>query len=448
MTPTMHPLADIPAPVDGLDASAAVRLDPSWILWRMGLAPDPWQRTVLVARGNLLLNCHRQGGKSTVVAVKAIHTAVFNDGTLTLVVSRSLRQSSETFRKTLDAYYALAAPVGISHRTLFSLELANGSRVVALPGREETIRGFSSARLLIIDEAARVPDDLYRAVRPMVAVSCGQVICLSTPFGQRGFFWKEWTGNGPWQRIQVAADQCLRLSREFLDDELRAMGRSWFEQEYCNSFTAAEGLVYPDFARAVIDPQPVPAGRKVGGIDWGWNAPFAAVWGVHDPKTDILYITGERYRRGAGLAEHREALKPCGCAWAADSAGATEINEFRAAGIPVQRADKDVKAGIAAVTARLQTGRLKVFADCTNLLREAGLYRYPDRTLLQTEPETPLAENNHALDALRYLISRLDQRFMARFRRPADATTTASAAETGQRPWLNLANESLWTQQD
>jgi hypothetical protein len=434
----------VPASLAGAGDELSTRLSPTRILERMGLTPDPWQRTVLVAEGNLLLNCHRQGGKSTVVGVKAIHTAVYRAGSLTLVVSRSLRQSSETFRKALDAYYALRDEgAAIRRRSLLSLELANGSRIVALPGREDTIRGFSSVQLLIIDEAARVPDDLYRAVRPMLAVSRGQVICLSTPFGQRGFFWKEWTGSGPWRRIQVAADECPRLTKDFLDDELRALGRSWFEQEYFNSFTATEGLVYPDFALAVIDPRPVPEGRKVGGIDWGWHAPFAAVWGVHDPQTDILYVTGERYQPYTSLSDHCEALKRHGCIWTADSAGATEINAFRAAGLTVERADKDVRAGIAAVTARLQTGRLKVFPSCTNLLREASLYRYPDETALPMEAEKPVNKDNHALDALRYLVSRLDRRFMAKARRRGEEKPDPGPARP-ERRWMDWENEGVW----
>src|SRR5207302_4542199 len=76
------------------------------------------------------------------------------------------------------------------------LELKNMSRVVCVPCREETIRGFSDIDLLIIDEAARVPDNLYRAVRPMLAVSKGRLIALSTPYGQRGWFWNAWAREG------------------------------------------------------------------------------------------------------------------------------------------------------------------------------------------------------------------------------------------------------------
>src|ERR1019366_5361804 len=107
--------------------------------------------------------------------------------------------------------------------------------------------------LLIIDEASRVPDELYRAVRPMLAVSKGRLLCLSTPYGKRGFFWNAWArGGNDWQRFEVSADKVPRITPEFLEQEKRAMGESWFRQEYCCSFEALEGLVYPDFARGVV----------------------------------------------------------------------------------------------------------------------------------------------------------------------------------------------------
>src|SRR5207237_3659232 len=122
-------------------------------------------------------------------------------------------------------------------RTAEELQLANYSRIVCLPCREETIRGYSKVSLLIIDEAARVPDDLYRAVRPMLAVSGGRLICLSTPYGKRGFFHDCWTNGGAdWARIEVAAEQIVRIPPEFLAEERRALGESWFRQEYCCSF--------------------------------------------------------------------------------------------------------------------------------------------------------------------------------------------------------------------
>src|SRR5262249_54572634 len=150
---------------------------------------------------------------------------------------------------------------------------------IALPGKEANIRSYSGVQVLVIDEAARVPDDLYKSVRPMLAVSGGRLICLSTPFGRRGFFHQEWTDkDSSWLRIEVDASKNPRISKQFLVEELRTLGQSWFDQEYGCSFEALEGLVYPDFAKCVVDMvAPVP-GKQVGGIDFGFHNPFAAIW--------------------------------------------------------------------------------------------------------------------------------------------------------------------------
>jgi hypothetical protein len=180
--------------------SLALALDPCLILRAQGFDADPWQREFLLcADRQVLLNCCRQSGKSTVTAARALHTALFRPRSLVPLLSPTQRQSAELFRKVRDAYEALGRPVPsvADARSRSQLELANGSRVVGLPGKEGTVRGFSRVALLLIDEAAKVRDDLYRGVRPMLAVSGGQIVCLSTPFGQRGFFFDEWHSDNP-----------------------------------------------------------------------------------------------------------------------------------------------------------------------------------------------------------------------------------------------------------
>jgi hypothetical protein len=179
-------------------------------------------------------------------------------------------------------------------------------------------------------------------------------------------------------------------------------------------------------------------GRKVGGIDFGWRNPFAAIWGVLD-RDDVLWIEGERYLSRTPLHEHAAALRALsGVIWFADPAGRTEIEELRAAGLTVRAGDNAIVAGIAAVTARLRTGRLKVVGPaCPQLVNEARLYRYP----ADGDGETPLDAANHALAALRYLVSRLDVRHVARLRRPADPTVESAAPD----PWLRIDNDALWT---
>jgi Terminase RNaseH-like domain/Terminase large subunit, T4likevirus-type, N-terminal len=427
----------------------ALLLDPSRILLAQGLSPDPWQRALLFAPDRqLLLNCSRQSGKSTTVSALALHTALFTPGGLVLLLSPSQRQSGEIFRKVLLAYRALGRPLKAVQETQTVLELENRSRIICLPGREGTIRSFSGVNLLVLDEAARIPDDLYRSVRPMLAVSRGRLVALSTPFGQHGWFYEEWHGNGPWKRVRITWRDCPRITPEFIEEETRALGPHWVDQEYNACFTALEGLVYPDFEQAVVElgtgnsecgtpaipsaPHSefrVPSSRRVGGIDFGWRNPFAALWGILD-RDDVLWLEGERYRRETPLHEHAAALRALGSVqWYADPAGRTETEELRAANLNVRRGDNDIRLGIAAVTARLRTGRLKVpRSRCPQLLAEAKLYRYPTAAERKHHGEEPIDAHNHALAALRYLIAKLDARFVARLRKPA-----LPSAERGTR---------------
>jgi hypothetical protein len=433
-----------------LNEIIAAALDPSRILSACGLAPDPWQRDLLLSPDRqVLLNCSRQAGKSTVVSVLALHTALFTPKALVLLLSPSQRQSAEIFRKVLAADAALRHPLPALYRTQLRLELANGSRVLCLPGREQTIRSFGGVNLLVLDEAARIPDELYRSVRPMLAVSQGRLVALSTPFGQRGWFFQEWTGTGPWKRVHIPWRDCPRIKPAFIEEERRALGDAWVSQEYEALFTALEGLVYPDFQRALTD-DAVPSGRHVGGIDFGWKNPFAAVWGVLD-RNDVLWIAGERYETATDLQQHARALRAVGSVtWYADPSGATEIAELCLAGLTVRPGNNALRAGIAAVTARIRTGRLQVRRRaCPMLVQEAGLYRYPTASERAHQGENPIDQHNHALAALRYLVSRIDHGFMARQRPAASGGRQApvGAPEQGRdgprSPFPD--DDALWT---
>ena len=90
--------------------------------------------------------------------------------------------------------------------------------------------------MLVIDEAARVPDDLYRAVRPMLAVSRGRLVCLSSAYAKAGWFYETWTGDEAWHRVKITADQCPRITPEFLAEERQALGARWFNMEYMGEF--------------------------------------------------------------------------------------------------------------------------------------------------------------------------------------------------------------------
>jgi hypothetical protein len=222
---------------------------------QLGFEPDPRQAEVLESSAKRgILNCTRQWGKSTVAAIKALHTAHSIPGSLVIVAGPGDRQSAEFLKKTEELVKRLAITPRGDGKNSCSLMLPNGSRIIGLPGTEQTVRGFSSVALLLIDEAARVADVMYKALRPMLAVADGDLWMMSTPHGKQGFFYETWQNGGPaWHRISVPATQCSRISKAFLDEELNATGSASFRQEYLCEF-AEDGrrMFNPDHLRAAL----------------------------------------------------------------------------------------------------------------------------------------------------------------------------------------------------
>jgi hypothetical protein len=244
-----------------LGSSESPALSPVTLAAHAGFELDAWQRDVLLSDAHqIILLVTRQGGKSTVSSIRALHRALYTPGSLVLLLAPSYRQSKELFRKVKDALAALPFPAPLASESALELEFTNLSRIVALPGKEATIRGFSGVSLLIVDEASRVPDELYQAIRPMLAVSGGDILLLSTPFGKRGFFHHEWTeGGADWHRTKVTAEDCPRIPRVWLEQERRAIGDWWFRQEYLCEFVESVDSVfrYEDIQRA-LDPKVTP----------------------------------------------------------------------------------------------------------------------------------------------------------------------------------------------
>jgi hypothetical protein len=235
----------------------ALYLNPArWARRVLRFDPDSKQERVLNSKANrLLLNCTRQWGKSTTTAVKALHRALAHPDQLVLALSPSARQTGELMRK-IETFVKKA---GIAPRSdgdnEMSLVFGNDSRIVGLPGTDGTIRGFSSVKLLIIDEASRVSEASYRAARPMLAVGEGDLMLMSTPFGKRGFFYEEWVNGGAgWERIETPASECPRISAKFLAAERASLGDLWFRQEYCCEFIEAQDQLFShDLIESAMD---------------------------------------------------------------------------------------------------------------------------------------------------------------------------------------------------
>lgn len=206
---------------------------------------DKWQQAVLDHQGCACLRTGRQVGKSEVVSTKASNFALENPGTSTLIIAASQRQSSLLFEKVranLDAREDQGEEIYLEKPTLTRIMLSNGSRIYSLPaGRTGYfIRGFT-IDMLIADEAAYIPETVWNAVIPMIAVSrkargMGYLILLSTPFGKGGYFYKAFT-DPDFKAFHVSSEDCPRIPKDFLKKERERMTKAEYRQEYQGEFT-------------------------------------------------------------------------------------------------------------------------------------------------------------------------------------------------------------------
>ena len=206
---------------------------------------DTWQEQVLTHEGNITLRTGRQVGKSEVVSSKAMKFALEHPGTTTLIIAASQRQSSLLFEKVranIDAECDKNGNVYKEQPTLTRILLNNGSKIYSLPaGRTGYfIRGFT-IDLLIADEAAYIPETVWNAVIPMIAVSrklrgMGFIILLSTPFGKGGYFYNSFTDK-EFRSFHVSSEDCKRIPKDFLRKEKLRMTKAEYRQEYQGEFT-------------------------------------------------------------------------------------------------------------------------------------------------------------------------------------------------------------------
>ncbi len=213
-------------------------------LRRRKIEPDRWQERLLLSNAKrIILNCSRQVGKSTMASGFALHKAMFTPESLVVLTAPTERQAKELFAKVSRFYLAVGGVVNAASVRRLGLELANGSRIEALPGNPETVQGYSPD-LVIIDEAARIKDELYYGLRPSLAVTGGVLMMLSTPRGKRGVFWEQWDSGEGWERYEVPATECPRITPAYLAEERASVPARIFRQEFCCSFEETEDQLF------------------------------------------------------------------------------------------------------------------------------------------------------------------------------------------------------------
>lgn len=246
-----------------LAESMAAALDPVVFARSLRFDAEPWQGRLLrsSAKRGLVL-CARQVGKTTTTSVKALHSALYSPGRDVLIVSPTQRQSDEMLHRVSALYKGMNGQPRLKRDNTSEMGLANGSRVVSLPGSEGGIRGFAGVKLLILDEASRIDDDVFASVLPMVA-SDGHLFALSTPWGKRGWFHDrhEDAVNG-WERHKVTVYESAQYTPERIAEVKASLGSFTFSSDYLCEFGDTDNQLFStESVRAAFAPGVAP-------LDW------------------------------------------------------------------------------------------------------------------------------------------------------------------------------------
>lgn len=217
--------------------------------FRLAFGQDPMaphQTEILDGTGDLLLLKGRQVGASSAVAGLALHVAQAHPFSLSAVVSPSMRQASEVLLRSRQGAYALG--LKLDQDSAMTIRLKNGSRIVSIGGgRSRALRGYSitGGGVLVLDEAAYLPDEVFEAAYPLAAATGARTIVMSTPGEPQGEFHRLVTDevDDRWVRLRVTSEQVPTIAPEFLEKQRKRMRPDKYRREFLAEFATDETRV-------------------------------------------------------------------------------------------------------------------------------------------------------------------------------------------------------------
>ncbi len=388
----------------------------------------PGQRDIMQAKQRFIAAFAGTGGGKTAIGPLWIAQEIDRlrrPKTLGLIIAPTYQVLQRATIRALQETFAGTDLQGVYMPSKSRYFMPNGGEIWCLGAdRPWSIEGgqFDYAW---IDEGGQLKYEAWIAIQGRLGAKLGRCLVTTTPYARNwcyhDFEIRALQGDPDYYVRRWASIENPTYPMKEYNRAKRTMARHRFEMRYNGLFTQAAGICYPDMAACVVDAYEPHPGRMVGGIDFGWNNPFVALAatlyvaeeteGTNGRPRDILYIWYERYRRRTPMWEHAKAM-PRDVTYFADPSRPDSINELRMADHTVRGANNDILLGVDAVNSRLYDGRLKISKLCRAIITEAELYGY---ALKDDEPvgEKPVDENNHAMDALRYMIMGVDRRRVA-----------------------------------
>ena len=214
-----------------------------------GITLDPWQKSVLETSGNICLRSGRQVGKSTVIGRKAAEYALNNPGKLIMIISRTERQAGLLFSKILVNIHQIDKRQlmrGKERPTKHLIHLKNKSKIYSLPAGDTGygIMGFT-IDLLIADEAAFIPEEVWNSIIPALAITRGEIWLLSTPFVKQGYYFQCFS-DPSFTAFHTSSEDCPRKDQAFLDRQKEILTKAQYAQMYLGQFVDEIRQFFPD----------------------------------------------------------------------------------------------------------------------------------------------------------------------------------------------------------
>ncbi len=359
-----------------------------------------------------VLSCGRRWGKTT-LAIDQMKARLTIPNSRVVYVAPTFQQARDIAWEPLRKDLQQAGKVNESR---LEIELVNGSKMF-LRGWEaiETLRG-QKFDLIVLDEVAMFRNfwtNWQEVIRPTLTDTKGEALFISTPKGFNHFYdlFNLKSKDSDFASFHFTTYDNPFIPKEEVDKAKTELTEDRFAQEYMADFRKSEGLVYKEFLRERHLFKRLPDNQFVktfGGLDFGFTNPAAAIT-VKKDRNAIYWVTDEWYKTNqtdAQIADYVAALKWEECY--ADPESASGREELKRRGVNIREVIKNkdsIRNGVNTVRELLNTNRLRIHESCLNLIFEFETYSYPDSRPDQNEPENPIKENDHALDALRYALA-------------------------------------------
>lgn len=362
-----------------------------------------------------VVNAGRRFGKTILAVEEMIGVAVSADDRRVAYIGPTFQQARDIAWEHLKRRcQPIIVDANESQLKLSVKTQGGGTSTIVLKSWDaiESLRG-QSFHFLVVDEVAMMRNfwvGWQEVLRPALTDTKGGALFISTPKGFNHFYdlYNLQNKEPAFKSFHASTFDNPYIDPNEIEEARKQLTEDRFYQEYMADFRKMEGLVYKDFHRDVhvyddLTPRK-PVAFVYVGVDFGFVNPTAVIR-IEQDTDSHFWITQEWYQREKLMPEIIEQCRAMKAqSYYPDHAEADRIEEMRRAGLNVHEISKDIEAGVSTVQTLFRQNRIHVHQSCQNLIAELETYRYPDPTPDKNPTELPVKDNDHALDALRYVL--------------------------------------------